>query len=91
MRTREVRKLEKQGLRRARMHGHDPMLVSESGALRLFACAGDDCSALLESWDMPAVVTGAMLHAGCGDRLTKHWLLRMRRKIWILIQEGRWI
>lgn len=89
-RTREAKKLEKASLRRARMHGHSPQLITESGVLRLYGCAERKCTQLLEAWDMPPVAAGAMIHTGCEARLKRNSVVRLRRKIWLLIREGRW-
>jgi len=89
VKTREARKLKREGLRRAKFQGHTPALISESGALHLFGCLEHRCNAILEAWDNPAILCGTMIHTGCNERLKRSWWLRLRRKVYLLIREGR--
>lgn len=64
MRTRKARRLLKRGLRIAGLRGHQPRLVSHSGAVRVYGCAAE-CNAILECWDNPENVGGTMVHTNC--------------------------
>ena len=63
MRTREARKLRKKNLRHARIFGHQPELITHSGALALYGC--HLCEAIMEVWDSPAIVNGPMSQLPC--------------------------
>jgi len=63
MRTREARKLRKKNLRRVRILGHRPELITHSGALALYGCYL--CESVMEVWDAPAIVNGPMPESPC--------------------------
>ena len=90
MRTRAARRVEKQYLRTAKMQGHIPALITEAGALHLYGCQRPGCSATLECWDAPAVAGGAMVQSACREGMKQSRFIRLRRKVWFFITEGRW-
>jgi len=69
MRTRKARQLVRRGLLIARVRGHQPTLISHSGAMILYGCKESKCYALLEGWDNPDNVCGPMVHTNCGTEI----------------------
>ena len=63
MRTTEACRLQRKCLRRARIYGHKPILVSHHGALALYGCMG--CEKPMEIWDSPAITNGPMDQSLC--------------------------
>ena len=53
-------------LKSARKHGHDVDLISSSGALELYGCL-NNCDAVMDIWDSPAIVNGSMAEVECPD------------------------
>lgn len=51
-------------LKSARKHGHDVALISSSGALELYGCL-NNCDAIMDIWDSPAIVNGSMAEVEC--------------------------
>ena len=66
MRTSEARYMRDKALRNARKQGHDVALISKSGAVELYGCL-NDCDAIMDVWDSPAIVNGSMADARCPD------------------------
>jgi len=64
MRTKEARRMKARALKNARKHGHDVALISRSGAVELYGCL-NDCDAVMDIWDSPAIVNGPMAEAKC--------------------------
>jgi len=72
------------------MQGHIPALITEAGGLALVRCQRPGCSATLECWDAPAVAGGAMAQSACREGMKQGRFIRLRRKVWFFIKEGRW-
>jgi len=66
MRTREARRMRDRALKDARKQGHDVALISKSGAIELYGCL-NNCDAIMDIWDSPAIVNGSMAEVGCPD------------------------
>jgi len=66
MRTSEARYMRDKALRNARKHGHSVTLISKSGALELYGCL-NNCDAIMDIWDSPAIVNGSMAEVKCPD------------------------
>jgi len=66
MRTKEARRTRARALKGARKHGHDVALISKSGAVELYGCL-NDCDAVMDIWDSPAIVNGSMAEVECPD------------------------
>ena len=85
MRTREARRVKKDALKRARIYGHNPELISGEGAMHLYGCLEQGCFHLLECWDYPTHASGLMMHSPCADALKRSWWKRMRHSIYEFI------
>jgi len=66
MRTSEARYMRDKALKLARKQGHKITLISKSGALELYGCL-NDCDAIMDIWDSPAIVNGSMAEVKCPD------------------------
>ena len=66
MRTREARRMRDKALRNARKQGHDVTLICKSGAIELYGCL-NNCDAIMDIWDSPAIVNGSMAEVRCPD------------------------
>ena len=66
MRTREARRMRDRALRDARKQGHNVALISKSGAIELYGCL-NNCDAIMDIWDSPAIVNGPMSEVKCRD------------------------
>ena len=66
MRTREAKRVRNRAVRNARRHGHDVALISKSGAVELYGCL-NNCDAIMDIWDSPAIVNGPMHEVKCRD------------------------
>jgi len=64
MRTREARRMRDRALKDARRQGHDVALIAKSGAIELYGCL-NDCDAIMDIWDSPAIVNGPMPEVKC--------------------------
>ena len=66
MKTREAKRVRNRAVRNARRHGHDVALISKSGAVALYGCL-NNCDAIMDIWDSPAIVNGPMHEVKCRD------------------------
>ena len=66
MRTREARRMRDRALKDARKQGHHVALISKSGAIELYGCL-NNCDAIMDIWDSPAIVNGSMPEVKCRD------------------------
>ena len=66
MRTSSARRVRNKALMRSVLSGHDPILVTKSGAMELWVC--QNCDALIDCWDSPAIVNGPMQFTTCPER-----------------------
>ena len=66
MRTREAKRVRNRAVRNARRHGHAVALISKSGAVELYGCL-NNCDAIMDIWDSPAIVNGPMHEVKCRD------------------------
>ena len=66
MRTSEARYMRDKAIRNARKQGHNVALISKSGAIELYGCL-NDCDAVMDIWDSPAIVNGSMAEVKCCD------------------------
>jgi len=66
MRTREAKRMRDKALRDARKRGHNVALISKSGAIELYGCL-NNCDAIMDIWDSPAIVNGPMPEVECCD------------------------
>ena len=66
MRTSEARHMRDKALRNARKQGHNVALISKSGAIELYGCL-NNCDAIMDIWDSPAIVNGSMAEVKCPD------------------------
>ena len=66
MRTREARRMRDRALKDARKQGHHVALISKSGAIELYGCL-NNCDAIMDIWDSPAIVNGPMPEVRCRD------------------------
>lgn len=80
MRTRKARQLLRRGLRVSKIRGHQPVIVSHTGAIKLYGCKRGKCFAILECWDNPDVVSGTMVHTNCSHR-ELGWIRRQLLKL----------
>lgn len=80
MRTRKAKQLLKQGLRVSKVRGHRPALISHLGAIKLYGCKAMGCDAILECWDNPDNVCGAMVHTNCHHQ-ELGWIRRQLLKL----------
>ncbi len=82
MRTREARRMKKRALKRVRILGHRPALISGEGALHLYGCLEQSCLHVLECWDNPTQACGQMMHSPCTLALERSWWRKLRYKIY---------
>jgi len=82
MRTREATRMTKRALKRVRILGHRPALISGEGALHLYGCLEQNCLHVLECWDNPTHACGQMMHSPCTLTLERSWWRRLRYKIY---------
>ena len=68
MRTSEARYMRDKAIGGARKQGHDVALISKSGAVELYGCL-NNCDAIMDIWDSPAIVNGSMAEVKCPDPL----------------------
>jgi hypothetical protein len=66
MRTSEARYMRDEAIRSARKQGHNVALISKSGAIELYGCL-NNCDAVMDIWDSPAIVNGSMVEVRCPD------------------------
>jgi hypothetical protein len=66
MRTSEARYMRDKAIRGARKQGHNVTLISKSGAIELYGCL-NNCDAIMDIWDSPAIVNGSMAEVRCPD------------------------
>ena len=66
MRTSEARYMRDKAIRNARKQGHNVALISKSGAVELYGCL-NNCDAIMDIWDSPAIVNGSMAEVRCPD------------------------
>jgi len=66
MRTSEARYMRDKAIRGARKQGHNVALISKSGAIELYGCL-NNCDAIMDIWDSPAIVNGSMAEVKCPD------------------------
>ena len=87
MRTREARRMKRRALKRVRILGHRPSLISGEGALHLYGCLEQNCFRVLECWDNPTQACGQMLHSPCTLALERSWWRRLRYKAYKFLTE----
>lgn len=63
MRTEEAENKRDEAITKAREKGHDPMLLTKSGAMELWVCKL--CGRPMDAWDNPAVVNGVLPNVPC--------------------------
>jgi len=67
MRTTEAARNRNRMVRRAKKMGHDPILLSNSGAMELWVCR--NCQSVMDCWDSPTQTNGPMPHVACSNNL----------------------